>query len=182
MAKVDFPDSASPFFNPALYAHNAEAKKAGEKGNIRGTRKALFSALLEKSAQETETEALRELPPSEEALKELLDGVHSAGDALKNRPFPEEIRQYKKAVRDFLHYVVENGYTVIRQEGIPNYQKPGFKGPPEEKFKAKAQTLVQVVDRKLEQLAAGILAGQSSQMDILAKVEEINGLLVDLLQ
>jgi uncharacterized protein YaaR (DUF327 family) len=38
------------------------------------------------------------------------------------------------------------------------------------------------VDRKLEQLAAGILAGQHSQMDILARVEEINGLLVDLLQ
>ncbi|MDR0389989.1 MAG: YaaR family protein [Spirochaetaceae bacterium] len=180
MDKVDFPES--PFFNPALYAHNTDAKKLGDKEKIRGTRKTSFTDLLEKSGQSAETEALRELPPSEEALKELLDGVHSAGDTLKNRPFSEEIKQYKKAVRDFLHYVVENGYTVIMQEGIPNYQKPGFKGPPEEKFKAKAQILVQVVDRKLEQLAAGILAGQHSQMEILAKVEEINGLLIDLLQ
>jgi hypothetical protein len=41
MAKVDFPDSTSSFFNPALYAHNAEARKTGEKGTVKGTRKAL---------------------------------------------------------------------------------------------------------------------------------------------
>jgi uncharacterized protein YaaR (DUF327 family) len=168
MAKVDFSDSANPFFNPALYAHNAEAKKANEKGGVKGTKKPLFSALLEKSAQETEQ--VRELLPSEEAVKELLDGVHSAGDALKSRPFPEEIKQYKTAVRDFLHYVVENGYTVEEQISGGNI------------LKRKKFTLVQVVDRKLEQLAAGILAGQRSQLEILAKVEEINGILVDLLQ
>jgi uncharacterized protein YaaR (DUF327 family) len=168
MAKVDFSDNL--FFNHALYAHNAEAKKAGEKERVKGTRKPLFAAFLEKSEQERETEAPRELSPSDDALKELLDGVHGAGDALKNRPFFEEIKQYRKAVRDFLHYVVENGYTVEEQVSGANL------------LKRKKFTLVQVVDRKLEQLAAGILAGQSAQMDILARVEEINGLLVDLLQ
>jgi uncharacterized protein YaaR (DUF327 family) len=170
MAKVDFPDNAGFFFNHALYAHNAEAKKTNEKGSVKETRKALFSDLLEKSGRELETEAPRELSPSEDALKELLDGVHSTGDALKNRPFPEEIKQYKKAVRDFLHYVVENGYTVEAQiSGVSQFKRKKF-------------TLVQIVDRKLEQLAAAILTGQSSQMDILARVEEINGLLVNLLQ
>lgn len=168
MAKVDFPDSAGLFFNPALYAHNAEAKKPGEKGGVRKTRP-LFSALLEKSGLDA-PEVPLELPPSEDALKELLDGVHGAGDSLKNRPFSEEIKQYKKAVRDFLHYIVKNGYTVEEQISGANL------------LKRKKFTLVQVVDRKLEQLAAGILAGQSSQIDILARVEEINGLLVDLLQ
>jgi len=42
--------------------------------------------------------------------------------------------------------------------------------------------LIQVVDHKLEQLAAGILAGQRSRLEILARVEEINGLLVDLIR
>jgi uncharacterized protein YaaR (DUF327 family) len=166
MAKVDFPEN--PFFNPALYAHNTEAKKAGEKGKTKKTGNSLFTALLEKNIQETE--AALELPPSEEAVKKLLDGVHSAGDALKSRPFPEEIREYKKAVRNFLHYVVENGYTVKEESSGVNI------------LKRKRFTLVQVVDRKLEQLAAGILAGQNSQLEILARVEEINGLLVDLLQ
>ena len=36
--------------------------------------------------------------------------------------------------------------------------------------------------RKLEQLAAGILAGQLTQMALLAGVDEINGIMIDLVQ
>jgi uncharacterized protein YaaR (DUF327 family) len=39
-----------------------------------------------------------------------------------------------------------------------------------------------VVDRKLEQLAAGILSGQIGQLKLLAGIEEITGILVDLLR
>ena len=46
----------------------------------------------------------------------------------------------------------------------------------------KKYTLVQVADRKLEELAVAILSGQAAQLDILARVEEINGLLVNMLQ
>jgi uncharacterized protein YaaR (DUF327 family) len=78
---------------------------------------------------------------------------------------------------------VENGYAVEEQNGIPNAQKPGYKGSlwdPAAK-QAKAFHIVQVVDRKLDGLAAEILAGQVTQLELLAKLEEITGLLVDLL-
>jgi uncharacterized protein YaaR (DUF327 family) len=39
-----------------------------------------------------------------------------------------------------------------------------------------------VVDQKLERLAAGIMAGQVTQLEILAKVDEITGILVNLLR
>jgi uncharacterized protein YaaR (DUF327 family) len=39
-----------------------------------------------------------------------------------------------------------------------------------------------VADQKLEQLAAGLISGQLGQVDMLARLEEITGLLVDLLQ
>ncbi|MDR0450835.1 MAG: YaaR family protein [Treponema sp.] len=42
--------------------------------------------------------------------------------------------------------------------------------------------MVQVVDRKLEEMAARLLSDQLSQLELLARLEEINGLLVDLLQ
>jgi uncharacterized protein YaaR (DUF327 family) len=72
---------------------------------------------------------------------------------------------------------------VEKQTGIPNYLKPGFKGQ-RGSDAAKGRTgfhLIQVVDRKLEQLAAGILAGQTSQLKLLARINEIAGLLIDLL-
>ncbi|GAB1482506.1 YaaR family protein [Treponema sp.] len=168
MAKVDFPEGSSPFFNPAAYAHvHSELKKTKEKGKLSHTR--AFEKVLDeaKSEESAELEKL-DASPSEDALRELLDNVHESGEELKARPFPEEIKKYKAAVRSFLHYVVENGYTVEERMSGTNI------------LKRKKFTLIQVVDRKLEQLAAGILAGQSSQLNILERIDEIAGLLIDL--
>jgi uncharacterized protein YaaR (DUF327 family) len=186
MAKIDFPDTL--FLNPGLYSNvRTEAKKKdAAKDKIRGKstadspQKPGFPDFLEETVREVESAPE---PASEEVLQRLLDDVHSTGDILKNHPFPEEIKQYKQAVRSFIQYVIENGYAVEKQTGIPNYLKPGFKGQ-RGGAAAKGRTafhLIQVVDRKLEQLAAGILAGQTSQLELLARINEIAGLLVDLL-
>jgi uncharacterized protein YaaR (DUF327 family) len=176
MAKIDFPDPSSAFLNPVSYA-NAESvanaplgtKKSRDKAAVRKFR---FSSILETTREEAATELgpLQELPVSEEAVNQLLDDVRSTGDELRNRPFPEEIIRYKKAVRDFLHYVVENGYTVERQTSGINL------------LKRKKFALVQVVDKKLEDMAAMLMTSQMNQLELLARLEEITGLLVDLLQ
>jgi uncharacterized protein YaaR (DUF327 family) len=170
MAKVDFPEGALSFLNPAAYsALKAETKKTKDK-TAQGVQKPRFSRVLEDAERTEEAEALPDLPVSEEALQELLDDVHICGDELKRRPFPEEIKQYKRAVRNFLHYVVENSYTLEeRTSGVNLLRRKKF-------------TLVQVVDRKLESLAASILANQVTQIELLARIDEIAGLLVNLLQ
>ena len=113
-----------------------------------------------------------------------MDDVRNAGDILRGRPFPDEIIRYKQAVRNFMHYVVENSYALEHEAGIPKFLKPGYNGPrgtPE----AMAQlryTKIQVIDKKLEDLAAMLLSGQKRQLEIASRLEEIQGLLVDLLQ
>ena len=47
-------------------------------------------------------------------------------------------------------------------------------------LKRKRFTLVKVIDEKLEALAASVLAAQKEQIAILAQIDEINGLLVNL--
>jgi uncharacterized protein YaaR (DUF327 family) len=95
--------------------------------------------------------------------------VRGTGDDLKNRPFPEEILKYKQAVRNFVHYVVENGYTVEKFQTHRREMK-GFR----------PHVQVQVIDSKLEELAARILTGQTDKLERVAKIDEIAGLLVDL--
>jgi uncharacterized protein YaaR (DUF327 family) len=178
--KIEVPGGLS-FFDPAYAASRTEAKKAKEKG---GVKKTGFARLLEQR-NVPEAEGAFALPdPSEQALQELLDDVHSAGDALRLRPLADEIKKYKQTVRRFLRYVVENGYGVERHEGVPNYAKPRYTGPAgdPDRMKRAIYTRVLVVDEKLEQLAAGILSGQIAQVDLLARLDEITGLLVDLLQ
>jgi uncharacterized protein YaaR (DUF327 family) len=177
MDKVDIPGGNLPFFNPAAYnTARTEAQKSRDKGAVkplkgRSVLKTPFSRLLEAhdAGEAEEAAALPNYPPSEEVLQELLDDVHSAGDALKQRPLAEEIKQYKRAVRHFLHYVVENGYTVKTTTYLFNHEK-------------RRKVQIEVVDQKLETLAAGLLSGQLGQVELLARLDEITGLLVDLMQ
>jgi len=173
MDRVD--PSATSLLNAALNSGLKTAvKKSKSKEEPKGARKSTFSEILETFAPGLGP--LRELAPSEEALTELMDAVHSAGSDLKDRPFPDEILRYKKAVRNFVHYVVENGYELYKDQGIK--KKVVIRG--ETAWKDVVYHQVRVIDQKLEELAAVILAGQASQLEKLSKLDEITGLLVDL--
>jgi uncharacterized protein YaaR (DUF327 family) len=172
MANIVFPDGSSPLNNPAYGEVSANVRKAkllgknGKKVKNGELKKKGFASLFEKAS----LKEITELPESEESLHILLDEVHSLGDALSKRPFPPEIKAYKEAVRNFVHYVVEHGFDTEEQTSGVNI------------LKRKKFTLVQVVDKKLEEMAAAILRGQADQIAILARLEEIKGLLVDLMQ
>ena len=166
MDKVEFLNNAASFLNPLFLNNKNEAKKT--KDNTKGLR---FSSILQRVSSFDQGDAVKEIDGessvSEETVKELLDEIHIAGDVLRSRPLPEEILRYKKAVKNFLNYVVKNGYaTEVQMRYI--------------KKERRTQTLVKIVDTKLEQLAAGILAGQIVQLEILKRLEEIKGILIDL--
>ena len=106
-------------------------------------------------------------------LEDLLDDVHQQGQKLLDDPTLASVEGYKKSVRNFIHYVLNQAIKVESVEGAKfNRFKPSNK--------QKRYTLVSIIDDKLDKLAAGILMNQSRQLDLLARVEEINGLLVDL--
>jgi uncharacterized protein YaaR (DUF327 family) len=183
MAKVDSPDPL--YLNPAAYADlNAETKKARNKRQVEKSRKSRFISVFD-AARETEAaESFREFPVSDETVDMLTEEVRAAGDELRKRPFPDEILRYKQAVRNFMHYVVENAYMVDEAEGLPNYLRPAYRGgrgTPEAQNRV-PYTRVQVIDKKLEDLAAEILTGQTDQLKLAARLEEITGLLIDLLR
>ena len=183
MAKVDTTDIPSLFMNPSVYSHAKDEMKT--KGVKRGN-KTDFSRVLDDLHGKTADELgpLQDFPVSENTVNLLMDEVRSMGDILKGRPFPDEIMRYKQAVRNFINYVVQNSYSVEYENGIPNFLKPGFKGQrgTPEAMKGKEYTKIQVIDKKLEDLAAMLVSSQMRQMELVSRLEEIRGLLIDLLQ
>jgi len=175
MDKVD--TSSSPLFNPSLLPNlKPDTKKTRSKGEGRLNRHSRFAEILDNFGPVRDLGPLTELEPSEEALTELMDAVHSAGSDLKERPFRDEILRYKKAVRNFIHYVVENSYELKEIQGVKKKVIIGG----ETRWNSKVHHQVQVVDKKLEELAAAILSNQLSLLDRVSKIDEITGLLVDL--
>jgi len=173
MDRID-PSAASSISAALNSGVKTTIKKATAKEELQGKGKSKFAEILESFAPSLGP--LKELAPSEEALTELMDAVHSSGSDLKDRPFPDEILRYKKAVRNFVNYVVENCYEIYHDHGIK--KKVVVRG--ESKWKDVIYHQVRVIDQKLEELAAEILSGQTTVLQRLSKTDEISGLLVDL--
>lgn len=168
-------------FNPLFYSQSAAALEAAKKNKKEeeqkktGKVKTRFADLLHKAEEipATDPDLPIEIASMEidEAVAFLMDEVTMAGEELKNSPLPKCYESYKKKITQFLHFVEKNTYDIENQLGI---RSPRFKN-------RKKYIIVTVVNEKLEQLARDIMFIQSSQISMLAKVEEIKGLLVDLL-
>ena len=112
----------------------------------------------------------------EQAKEFLIDSVYSEGELLKQNPVEENIRRFRKAITNFLKFVESQCYEVEGE--IVNIRvKVGNVRVP----KTKVYSLIKVVDEKLDNLAADILFNQKDQIALAAKVNEISGLLVDIL-
>ena len=146
--------------------HIPEKKKAGKKE--KSARKT-FSELVE-SAAEGESALAGDFDGEERrrSLEELLDGVFASGEQLKKAPTVDRIKEYRQKVKAFVKYAVERSISVEERTSGANI------------LKRKRFTLVKVIDTRLEELAASVLSSQKEQLSILAQIDEINGLLVDL--
>ena len=98
-------------------------------------------------------------------LDQLLDLIDQQGEKLaKHRTFKEFVK-YKKMVSSFVEEVVDKMYQV-KEDYSP--------------AQGKVYNLVNKVDQSLEELTEMIVDDQSAQLEILDKLDEMRGLLVDL--
>ena len=135
------------------------AKKSRDTKEASSVKKTSFASIFQKS--QAEQALINEGLPAE-----------IAGDKLKNSPIPENFADYKKKVSALLKYIVKNNFefnqTVkarINRRGkqiYPKYQ-------------------IQVIEKKLDEMATRFLYGQKDQLEMLKKVDEIHGLIVDLM-
>lgn len=131
---------------------------------------ALFPSLFERTVQDVHTPVLPDAPPLEslDEAHEMLDRIHQLGDKLSREQTFSRLREYREAVRLFLGRVVASGVGMEEHTSGTNI------------LNRKRFTLIRVIDERLDRLAAGMVQTQQSQLELLRKVEEIQGLLVDL--
>jgi len=84
------------------------------------------------------------------------------------RPSARELPD-KRAVKNFINYVVKTCFEVEKHESSRLLKK-------RKKF-----FQIEIIDQKLEKLATEVLINQRDQIAFLAKIDEINGLLIDLI-
>jgi uncharacterized protein YaaR (DUF327 family) len=143
-----------------------EKKKTGKREKAQRRE---FSDLVESAAEDGGLDA-EEFGDADRrrGIEELLDGVFAAGDTLKRSPTMDAIREYRRQVKAFVKFTVAHSISVEETTSGANI------------LKRKKFTMLKVIDEKLESLAVSVLAAQRDQLAILAQIDEINGMLVNL--
>lgn len=164
----------------ALYFAQSQAVSKQMAEQARRTEKkekSVFASVLSKK-KETEELISEGLPvelaemSEDEAIVFLKDEMDLAGDELKLHQSLESMEKYRKKVSQFMKYIVKINYNFVMtrtQKKLRNGKiiKPYYQ--------------VQVINQKLNQLANEMLILHGRNLNLLAKVEEINGLIIDLL-
>lgn len=163
----------------AINTNNPTAEKSKKKTNVVASR---FLDLVKQEERENSPENTKDLAQeikgmtSQEAVVHLKDKVDIAGDKLKSVPTPDTFLEYKKALSNFVQYVLQQSYEVekttqeIKASRHNNYRK-----------QTKEYVVVRVIDEKLDQLASELLFNHKDKIGLANRIDEISGILVDLM-
>ncbi|WP_091276881.1 YaaR family protein [Alteribacillus persepolensis] len=103
-----------------------------------------------------------------ERFTQMLKKIDDQGKVLTENRTVEEFRKYKQLVKDFMQEAIDHGLSLEEKRG---FNRRG---------RTKLYKVVEEVDRKLLDLTHAMMEKEKSGMDILDKVGEIQGLLVNL--
>ena len=153
-----------------------ERRKRKKTDGASSSEKGGFSQMFRPETVDTVDEVTRIRLQSDRAAhgraeaEELLDTIHVLGEELVRAHTLVNLDHYRDAVRAFLRIVVSDGLEVQETESGAHVMN------------RKRFTTVAVVDQKLDKLAGALMATQAEPLALLARVQEIEGLLVNLLQ
>jgi uncharacterized protein len=100
-------------------------------------------------------------------INEMLDGIEKIREMLEKETTTENLNEFKSVVKDFLDYYTKNelytqDYTLRDGRGFQ-----------------KKITMVKTVDQKLNNLTEKLLESNFGHLEVLRRVGEIHGLLLD---
>jgi uncharacterized protein len=105
---------------------------------------------------------------SQEKLQSLLGELEKHETRLSHSRTVQDLIAYKQTIRNFLQEVVQNGFSLDEHRGsLPNGREKRLK-------------LIKQVDEKLVELSNQVLENQATSVQLLEKMGEIKGLLVNL--
>jgi len=128
-----------------------------------------------RSASEVENSAFRRTLTdlSEERyaqrLAEMREDINKQGERLADRVDVKEFEKYRRLIRDFLDEIVSNGYTFSREDAYASRGRHRY------------IATVKVVDEKLDELGKEVMKDQADKIEVLHKIDDIRGLLLDIM-
>lgn len=187
--------NASTYYSGVQNSSSEAVKKNKKNEEIKSSKKTRFSDILNHTDNNEAEFSVAGLPPEvatmpiEDAAIFLKDAVDNTGNDLADEINEENLKKFRTAVSQFLLFVVNNNYEVKshrkknslgRDKIVPsrtnffsNYSLPPHRIDPRYQIK--------VINEKLSALTAATLDSQRDNLLILAQIDSIKGLIIDLM-
>lgn len=106
-------------------------------------------------------------------FEDLITQIESQGKILVQSPIYENLTQYKNLVQTFMKKVVKNLYLI--EENVT-----AIRSAQAQIGQRKVYFTIKEINRNLAELTEEVISGQSNPINISAKIEMIQGLLMDI--
>ncbi len=103
-----------------------------------------------------------------ERLTAMMEEITRQGDKLKKHRDIRDMKKYRSLVKDFLNEVVSRSHDFSRENFL------------DRKGRHRVYGIIRLVDKNLDELAQALLADEKDDLQILQKIGEIEGLILDL--
>ncbi|MBE5965746.1 MAG: DUF327 family protein [Lachnospiraceae bacterium] len=102
-------------------------------------------------------------------LNTMLEEITTQGKKLAKRMDLTDMKCYRELVRGFLNEIVNRSHKFSRENFL------------DRKGRHRVYTMIKLVDQNLDELAAELIKDEKDHLIILDKIDEIRGLLLDIL-
>ena len=104
-----------------------------------------------------------------ERLNLMMQEIVMQGDKIVKRMDVRDMRRYRTLIKDFMNEIVNRSHKFSRENFLDRRGRHRVYG------------IIRLVDEKLDELAQALVSEECDKIAILAKVDEIRGLLLDIL-
>ena len=101
-------------------------------------------------------------------LSALMEQIDAEGKKLAKRRDVKDMRHYRSLVKDFLNEIVTHSHSFSRENFL------------DRKGRHRVYGIIRLVDDNLDQLAQELMRDEKDNLEILNKIGEIRGLLLDI--
>lgn len=181
------PLEASTYYS-GLQNATSQAAKNLKKEKVASSEKSKFSKLLKSKQDINPNINAADFPPeilemdTEDAAVFLRDAVEIAGKNLVQNTSTENLMAYKKSVQQFIKYVVKNNYEVKSKKLRSMSKSQHIFSNFNDTVHQQSRVMVSLINEKLDAMTRGLLNNQKNNLKLLAQINEIKGLIVDLMQ
>ena len=98
----------------------------------------------------------------------ILQQIDRVSEELKKKPSPDGVKRYRRLISDFVKEALDQSYEIHEER---HWDRDGNR---------KNLVLVKQINHAVEELMDSVMSQEKKQIDLVARLDEIRGMLVDL--